>query len=158
MITSVVQRASLPAHCLLPSPLPLLLQVVGPMNADGARSPCLATAAQATGQYKITFSLRAGGLAAKPASGRRLQAVDHDGYGPWDGYHICSPSPSAGRGSTDLSDAPELPRWLGASKGGNRLMGGLVINQIRTGLDPDACEGRYSDLSASCAEKLFYER
>ena len=77
--------------------------------------------------------------------------------GAWGGYNV--------KGILDvlyhvnLTDAPELPRWLGGSKGSNRVLGGLVLHQTRGSmLDPDACTVGFPSLSAKCSDKLFAER
>ena len=143
---------------------------MGPVDESGRRqASCPALEAELTGRYDISFV--AGGVAASSAVGRSRRllqrsnsetesfAVEYDGCGPWEGgYLVCGDKQKRRSGHVDLTGAQELPRWLGASKGGNRVMGGLVLNQVRSPMDPDSCKSKHSALSAKCTEKRFFER
>lgn len=139
-------------------------QVLGPLGEDGAtRKPCVATSAELVGRYTVEFEI-AGESAAVAARRRRRLAESSEQVSAEPscsvhaGYSVCRHM--AGLEYTDLSDAPELPRYVGPVKGGggNRLLGGLVLNQVRTAMEETACDGRFPDLSSKCAERLFFER
>ena len=58
----------------------------------------------------------------------------------------------------NLEGAPELSRWIGGAKGGNRVLGGLVLHQTRRGMSTDACKATFHHLSSECAQERFFDR
>ena len=144
------------------------------MDEEGRRATCPAAEGSRFGTYRISFPAGVVSAGAQPDPSRRLLqrgssgrggdgsgdgfTVEYDGCGPWEGgYDVCSAREDRTE-YVDLTDANELPRWLGGAKGANRVMGGLVLNQVRSPMDPGACSSKHRGLSAKCAKKLFFER
>jgi hypothetical protein len=143
------------------------MQVQGISSADDSTpQPCLATSSPLVGTYAISFDAESDDNADTASRRRQLLVTSGSSWEPFDsasmspivfeflGYRI----ESGTRSLVDLTGAPELARYLGPSKGGNRVIGGLLLHQTRRGADPSACDIHFDHLSVACAENRFLER
>ena len=149
--------------------------MVGPQGADGP-APCVATSSRSQGTYNVTFQLPASSSPADEnmlAGGRRrlmarggAKSSGAKADNPnnqvtvsadmWGGYRIHEDLSNLNQ--VYLDGAGERERWLGGSSGSNRVVGGLMIHQMRGGLDPSSCGTLFSNLSTGCSEVSMYKR
>uniref|UniRef100_A0A6U1JJ04 Polycystin cation channel PKD1/PKD2 domain-containing protein n=1 Tax=Tetraselmis chuii TaxID=63592 RepID=A0A6U1JJ04_9CHLO len=132
---------------------------------DSTPQPCLATSSPLVGTYAISFDAESDDNADTASRRRQLLVTSGSSWEPFDsasmspivfeflGYRI----ESGTRSLVDLTGAPELARYLGPSKGGNRVIGGFLLHQTRRGADPSACDIHFDHLSVACAENRFLE-
>ena len=138
----------------------LLLQIAGTTD-EGEVKPklCPALEARFMGTYNITFQAQY--FASKSSQQRRRLLGTNGAYTviDYNGYQITRPDFSTLQ-YANLDGAPELRRWIGGSKGGNRVLGGLVLHTTRRGLDMSSslCNQAYSHLSTKCAQKQLFDR
>ena len=150
----------------------LHLQVVGATGDNGAE-PCLAISSPRQGTYTVALLLPGSSTpadASTPGGGRRLLAKGGAtstwssddpnnevtiSSAMWGGYEIHEEISEL---KDFRDDATERERWLGGSSGANRVVGGLMLHQTRSGLDKGTCSSPFADLSAGCAELRMYER
>ena len=149
-----------------PPPPSLFTQVVGPTGEEAKPKLCPALEAPLIGTFNISFETGSTAAPEEIQQRRRLLRVKRASSGSRSRTAIDYGGYSIYRSDLDrlkyvnLDGAPELARWLGASKGGNRVLGGLVLHATRQGLDvsPSVCQDSYAHLSSQCAQKQFYDR
>ena len=141
-----------------------LLQVVGPTGEEAKPKLCPALEAPIAGTFSITFEAVSAASDSNQARRRLLRIAggaraSSSSVIDYNGYTLTRPDLDSLQ-YVDLEGAPELARWLGGSKGGTRVLGGLVLHTTRKGLDmsPSLCDKTYSHLSKQCAQKQFYDR
>lgn len=138
-------------------------------GADGSNDdmPCVASASPLAGRYRINFIVRPKTLArtsdgdARSGNPGRFLVPERwrSGVETWGGYSISRAAPPGDRRTAQSGETSELGQWVGAAKGRNRVLGGLLLHLKRRGATEEAvCAGMRAHLSPPCGQLRVLRR
>ena len=135
-------------------------------SSDDEQSSCQAER-HATNNYTVTFETGSRAVSSPmPDQQRRRQLLKAkggssdlaEGKAVWAGYNLGSVLDSL-RFDEYGENVTELRKFLGPNKRANRLLGGMLLHQVRDAyLSESACDIGHPELSVACAHKLQADR
>ena len=136
------------------------------LGSEDEQSPCQAQR-HASNAYNVTFETGSQDTASQIRRRQLLkttgqtQSLGSDGgrgKAVWSGYDIQSALGTA-RPHVFHENVTELRKFLGPNKRANRLLGGMLLHQIReASVRNSACDIGFPGLSAACGHKMQVDR